>query len=54
MLWNESSNLKVEILTNSEYSIHVLVKVPTPSLSFLLTAIYASLNFNKRKLFGTT
>ena len=51
LLWNESPSLKVEILTHSEYSIHALVKVPSPSLSFLLTDIYASPNFNKRKLF---
>ena len=28
MLWNESNALKVDILTNSEYSIHALVKEP--------------------------
>ena len=28
MLWNESNALKVEILTNSEYNIHTLVKEP--------------------------
>ena len=41
----------MEILTHSDYSIHALVKVPSPSLSFLLTAIYALPNFNKRKIF---
>lgn len=50
MLWNKGSNLKVEILTTSDYSIHALVKVPTQSHNFLLTAIYASPNFNKRKI----
>ena len=50
MLWNEGRNLKVEMLTMSEYSIHVLVKVPSQSHNFLLTAIYASPNFNKRKM----
>ena len=34
----------------SEYSIHALVKVPSQSHNFLLTAIYASPNFNKRKM----
>ena len=52
MLWNESPSFKVEIITHSEYSIHALVKVSFPSLSFLLTTIYASPNFNKRKFFG--
>lgn len=28
MPWNESNDLKVGILTNSEYSIHALVKEP--------------------------
>ena len=51
MLWNESPSFKVEIITHSEYSIHALVKVSSPSLSFLLTAVYASSNFNKRKIF---
>ena len=52
LLWNESPSFKVGILTHSDYSIHALVKVPSPSLSFLLTAVYASPNFNKRKFFG--
>ena len=51
LLWNESPSFNMEILTHSEYSIHALVKVSSPSLSFLLTAIYASPNFNKRKFF---
>ena len=50
MLWNEDSRLIVEILTTNEYSIHVLVKVPTNSSTFLLTTIYASTNFNKHKI----
>ena len=51
MLWNGSPSFKVEIITHSEYSIHALVKVSSPSLSFLLTVVYASPNFNKRKFF---
>lgn len=52
MLLNESTSFQVEFLTHSEYSIHALVKVSSPSLSFLLTAVYASPNFHKRQLFG--
>ena len=51
LLWNESSSFQVDILTYNEYSIHALVKVSSPSLSFLLTAVYASFNFNKCKIF---
>jgi len=51
MLWNVSTSCQVEILTHSEHSIHALVKVASPSLSFLLTAVYASPNFHKRQLF---
>ena len=51
MLWNGSPSFKVEIITHSEYSIHALVKVSFPSLFFLLTTVYASPNFNKRKYF---
>ena len=51
LLWNERPSFKVEILTHSDYSIHAVVKVPSPSLSFLLTAVYALPNFNKRKIF---
>ena len=51
LLWNESPSFKVGILTHSDNSIHALVKVPSPSLSFLLTVVYASPNFNKRKIF---
>ena len=36
LLWNESPSFKVEILTHSEYSIHALVKVPSPSFLFYL------------------
>ena len=50
MLWNEGRNLKVEMLTTSEYIIPALVKVPSQSRNFLLTAIYASPNFKKRKM----
>ena len=50
MLWNEGSNFRVEILTTSDYSIQTLIKVLNPSHPFLLTAIYASPNFNKRKI----
>ena len=41
LLWNESPSFFVEIITRSEHSIHVLVKVHSPSVSFLLTAVYA-------------
>ena len=51
VLWNQRPSCKVEILTHSKHSIHVLVKVSSPSLSFVLTAMYASPNFNKRQLF---
>ena len=51
LLRNESPSFNMEILTHSEYSIHALMKVSSPSLSFLLTAVYASPNFNKRKFF---
>ena len=51
LLWNESPSFEVEIITHSEYSIHALVKVSSPSLSFLLTAVYASPSFNMRKFF---
>ena len=50
MLWNEGRNLRVEMLTTSEYRIHALVKVPSQSHNCLLTAIYAFSNFNKRKM----
>lgn len=50
MLWNEGNNFRVEILTTSDYSIHTLVKVLNQSYPFLLTAIYASPNFSKRKI----
>ena len=51
LLWNESPSFQVDILTYNEYSIHALVNVSSPSLSFLLTAVYASFNFNKCKIF---
>ena len=51
LLWNEGPSFSVEIITCSEHSIHALVKVPSPSLSFLLTAVYAPPQFNKHKLF---
>ena len=41
MLWNESPSFFVEIITRNEHSIHALVKVQSPSVSFLFTAIYA-------------
>ena len=50
ILWNKGNNLKVEMLTTSEYIIPALVKVPSQSRNFLLTAIYASPNFKKRKM----
>ena len=51
MLWNESTSCQVEIFTHSKHSIHALVKVASSSLSFLLTAVYASPNFHKRQPF---
>ena len=50
MLWNEGRNLKVEMLTTTEYIIHALVKVPSRSHNFLFTDIYASPNLIKRKM----
>ena len=41
MLWNESPTFFVEIITRNEHSIHALVKVNSPSVSFLLTDVYA-------------
>ena len=52
MLWNESPSFFVEIITQSEHSIHALVKVQSLSISFLLTAIYAPPQFHKCKFFG--
>ena len=43
LLWNESPSFFVKIITRSEHSIHALVKVHSPSVSFLLTAVYATL-----------
>ena len=37
------------LLGYSEFSIHALVKVLTPSHTFMLTTIHASPSFNKRK-----
>ena len=51
LLWNEGPSFSVEIITCSEHSIHALVKVPSPSLTFLLIAVYALPQFNKRKPF---
>ena len=52
LLWNEGPSFSVEIITCSEHNIHALVKVHSPSLSFLLTAVYAPPpQFNKRKPF---
>ena len=51
MLWNESPTFFVEIITRSEHSIHALVKAHSPSVSFLLTAVYAPPQFHKHKLF---
>ena len=51
LLWNESTSFSVEILTHSDHSLHALVKVNSPSLTFVLTAVYASPNFAKRKIF---
>ena len=41
----------MEILTHSDHSLHALVKVNSPPLTFLLTVVYASPNFAKRKIF---
>ena len=41
----------MEILTHSDHSLHALVKVNSPPLTFLLTIVYASPNFAKRKVF---
>ena len=35
LLWNESSSFNVEILTHSDHSLHALVKVNSPSLTFV-------------------
>ena len=51
MLWNESPTFFVEIITRSEHSIHALIKVNSPSVSFLLTDVYALPQFHKRKFF---
>ena len=49
LLWNERPSFSVEIITCSEHSIHALIKVHSPSLSFLFTAVYAPPQFNRRK-----
>ena len=41
LLWNESPTFFVEIITRSEHSIHVLIKIHSPTISFLLTVVYA-------------
>ena len=51
LLWNEGPSFSVEIITCSEHSIHAMIKVHSPSLSFLLTAVYAPPQFNRRKPF---
>ena len=51
LLWNEGPSFSVEIITCSEHSIHSLIKVHSPSLYFLFTAVYAPPQFNKRKPF---
>ena len=51
LLWNEGPSFSVEIITCSEHSIHALIKVHSPSLSFLFTAVYAPSQFNRRKPF---
>ena len=51
LLWNESTSFSVEILTHSDHSLHALVKVNLPPLTFLFTVVYASPNFAKRKIF---
>ena len=51
LLWNESPTFFVEIITRSEHSIHALVKVHSPSVSFLSIIVYAPPQFDKRILF---
>ena len=51
LLWNEGLSFSVEIITCSEHIIHALIKVHSPSLSFLFTAVYAPPQFNKCKPF---
>ena len=41
LLWNEGPSFSVKIITCNEHNIHALVKVHSPSLSFLLTVVYA-------------
>ena len=41
----------MEILTHSDHSLHALVKVNSPPLTFLLTVVYAFSNFAKQKVF---
>ena len=36
LLWNDGPSFSVEIITCSDYSIHALMKVPSPPLSFYL------------------
>ena len=51
LLWNESPTFFVEIITRNEHSIHALVKVHSPSMSFLSIVVYAPPQFHKRILF---
>ena len=51
LLWNEGPSFNIEIITCSEHSIHALVKVPSSSLSFLLTTMYVPPHFIKHKSF---
>ena len=51
LLCNEGLSFSVKIITCSEHNIHTLVKVPSPSLAFLLTTVYASPQFIKHKPF---
>ena len=51
LLWNESPSFIVKIITRREHSIHALVKIHSPSISNLLTAVYAPPQFHKCKLY---
>ena len=51
LLWNKGPSFIVKIITYNDHSIHALVKVSSPSFSFLFTAIYAPPHFNKHKPF---
>ena len=53
LLWNKGPSFIVKIITYNDHSIHALVKVSSPSFSFLFTAIYAPHILISINLFGT-